>query len=91
MQLLNTNKFQEEYKNFKTQIDNIQENDQLKIELSDLLKILVLEVKKLDQQHNEMIISRRVPVGTDDIRSKILEIRKKLTKRLKDYSESLKH
>ena len=88
LSLLNSEKFQTEYKNYKQQIDSITDLS-IKNQLENFLAKLVSQVKALDEDHTEMILSKRARLG-DDNRDKITELRKILNRKLRDWSEAAK-
>ena len=85
LSLLNSEKFQTEYKNYKQQIDSITDVS-IKNQLENFLAKLVSQVKALDEDHTEMILSKRARLG-DDNRDKITELRKILNRKLRDWNE----
>lgn len=82
-------KFQNEYNLFKEKIENI-DNDKIKNDLNILLTKLLSEVRAIDNQHRSIYERRYQPSMTDDSRSKIIEIRKKISKTLDDWEKSKK-
>ena len=88
LSLLNSEKFQTEYKNYKQQIDSITDVS-IKNQLENFLAKLVSQVKALDEDHTEMLLSKRARLG-DDNRDKITELRKILNRKLRDWTEAAK-
>ena len=88
LSLLNSEKFQTEYKKYKQQIDSITDLS-IKNQLENFLAKLVSQVKALDEDHTEMILSKRARLG-DDNRDKITELRKILNRKLRDWTEAAK-
>jgi len=78
LSLIKSEKFQKEYNDFKKQIDNIK-NESVKNELTGLLKQLVMEVKAIDQQHEDLAMTMRLSNNTVDHKSNLLDIRKKIS------------
>jgi hypothetical protein len=78
-------RFQEEYKSFQDKINSV-EDENYRAELSGLLKELVLSVRALDEQHTEITANQRFPVMINDLRDKVTDIRKTLTKKLLVYT-----
>jgi len=76
--------FKQEYEHFKNRINKI-ENPQAQDELNVLLSKLVYEVKNLDNLHNELSVTNRLPIGTNDVRSNINAVRNQLIHKLKDW------
>ena len=84
MSLLNSDRFRNEYKQFQTQIESISD-ESAKKELSELLGKLVNEVRKLDSMHQELGMRPRLPTGSDETKSRIIELRKQIQTKLKIY------
>jgi hypothetical protein len=85
--LLKSEKFQKEYKDFQDKISTVT-NENIKKELEGLLSKLVNEVKSLDLQHQELSTTKQFPITASDARSNIIEIRKQIDRRLRDWAES---
>ncbi len=87
MKIYESERFQFEYRSFKEQINQI-DNSNLKRELEDMLMKLVTEVKSLDKQHDDLYnLSKLDRDSINDSRKNISDIRKKLTKRIEDFSK----
>ncbi len=84
LELIKSQRFQTEYQNYQSKVENITDAT-IKNQAIILLKTLVNEVKKLDSQHQEMFSGNQVPMGLGDVRSDIVNIRKKLDTLLKDW------
>jgi hypothetical protein len=84
LELIKSPRFQTEYQMYHTKIEKIT-NDDIKNQATILLKKLVNEVKNLDNQHQEMFSGNQLPMGLGDVRSGIVNIRKKLDTLLRDY------
>jgi hypothetical protein len=87
--LLKSERFQKEYKEFSDKINTV-ENEDLKNQLSGLLGNLVNEVKKLDSQHVDIMSSVTRP-DVSDAKMTILELRKTISRRLEEYSNTTKN
>jgi hypothetical protein len=61
-----------------------------KQDVSQLLKKLVGEVKKLDSMHMEMVYTRQLPSMGGDMKQGITAIRRQLENKIKDYQQSKK-
>jgi len=82
-------RFQNEYKKFKdgiSQIKDLKVKSNLELELQKLLQA----VKNLDASHRNAITKNTLPDTIDDGRQQIMEIRKKISKMLRDYQVSIK-
>ena len=85
LSLYNSEKFQKELKTYKEQIEKISD-DTVKKNVENLISKLISEVKRLDSQHEEMIINRQMSSSGQDFKTKITEIRKSIDKKLKDWA-----
>lgn len=79
MQILNSPKFREEYQKISDYIETIEDQNK-KTEMKRLLQELVSNVKKIDINHSDILISGKLSEDTADARQKILEVRKKIFK-----------
>jgi hypothetical protein len=61
-----------------------------KQDVSQLLKKLVGEIKKLDGMHMEMVYTRQLPSMGTDMKQEITAIRRQLETKIKDWNESKK-
>ena len=80
-----SDRFQEEYKMFQDRINAVKDEN-YRAELAGLLKDLLLSVRALDDQHTEITANQRFPVMINDLRDKVTDIRKTLTKKLSAYA-----
>jgi hypothetical protein len=81
--LQKSNRFQQDYQRYLDKIQQIPEGE-FKQEANGLLNKLVVEVKKLDSMHIEMVITKQIPSMGSDMRQNILSIRQKLDHKLKN-------
>jgi secreted Zn-dependent insulinase-like peptidase len=81
--LQKSNRFQQDYQRYLDKIQQIPEGE-FKQEANGLLNKLVVEVKKLDSMHIEMVITKQIPSMGSDMRQNILSIRQKLDNKLKN-------
>jgi molecular chaperone GrpE (heat shock protein) len=86
LSLLESEKFKNDFKNYQKQISKITDQS-LKNQLENFLDKLVTLVKAFDMEHEEMIYSKSIRLGNDK-KDKIIEIRKMLDKRLRDWNEA---
>jgi hypothetical protein len=86
LELIKSQRFQEEYQMYQTKIEKIS-NEDIKNQATVLLKTLVNEIKKLDSQHQDMFSGNQIPMGLGDVRSNITTIRKKIDRLCKDYEK----
>ena len=80
-----SDRFQAEYKMFQDRINAV-EDENYRAELAGLLKDLLLSVRALDDQHIEITANQKFPVMINDLRDKVADIRKSLTKKLSAYA-----
>ena len=81
--LLNSERFQKEYKEFQEKISKIK-NPTVKENATVLLKKLVAEIKSLDAKHQEMFAGNQPSTALGESRSKVTDVRKHLERLLKD-------
>lgn len=84
LELIKSQRFQTEYREYHAKIEKITSSE-TKNQATILLKTLVNEVMKLDNQHQDMFSGNKMPMGLGDVRSGIVGIRKKLDTVLKDW------
>lgn len=80
-----SDRFQAEYKMFQDRINAV-EDENYRAELAGSLKDLLLSVRALDDQHTEITANQKFPVMINDLRDKVSDIRKTLTKKLSAYA-----
>jgi predicted nuclease with TOPRIM domain len=84
LSVLQSERFQTEYKMYNDRINNIADK-KVQEQATTLLKNLVNEVKKLDNQHQEMFSGNQLPTALGDSRGGIVALRKKIDTMLKDW------
>lgn len=82
MMLQRTERFQQDVKDYLKKIDNMPDG-QDKLEAKKLLNDLIYEVKNMDNMYMDMVYAKQLPSLGNDIRDKILSIRKSLNNCLK--------
>jgi hypothetical protein len=80
----NSEVFKKEYRTFSEKISRIQ-NEQTKKELSATLSELLKEVRSIDSQHNDTVNENIVSI-VPELRNKLMELRKYLDTKLKEFS-----
>lgn len=60
-------------------------DETVQVQATTLLKSLINEVKKLDNQHQEMFSGNQLPTALGDSRGSIVTLRKKIDTMLKDW------
>lgn len=81
MKLRDNPKFKEDYKNYQQQILSIQDDD-LRVELTDLLLNFSREVAAIDMHHDTLLINGRMPGGISESRNSLASIKKQLDAKL---------
>ena len=71
LELIKSERFQTEYQTYHSKIEQIISSE-TKNQATILLKTLVNEVRKLDNQHQEMFFGNQIPMGVGDVRSGIV-------------------
>jgi hypothetical protein len=85
---LQTNKkFLEDYRNYQEKISKI-EDSSLQKELADLLLRLKEQVGYIDRNHEQLLISGRIPTEIGDIRTNIISIKKSLDSKISNWERS---
>lgn len=85
MILQNTERFQAEIKHYNEAINQMSEG-QPQLEAKRLLNDLIHEVKNMDSMYMDMVYARQLPTMGNDMRSKIVNIRKKLNSMFRNNS-----
>lgn len=88
--LQRSSRFQEDCEKYRTAIDTMPDGA-AKQESQQLLNKLIVEIKKLDSMHMEMVYSRQLPSMGGEIKQDITAIRKKLETRIKDWLQAQKN
>jgi hypothetical protein len=80
--LQQTERFQTDVKRYRENIDKLI-NEQDKLEATRLLNDLIFAVKNMDNMYVEMVYAKQLPAQGNEMRNKIVEIRKKLDQLVK--------
>jgi hypothetical protein len=75
-------RFQNDVKNYNEAIEKIV-HEQEKLEAKRLLNDLIYEVKNMDNMYVDMVYAKQLPIMGNEIRDKIVSIRKKLDSKIK--------
>jgi hypothetical protein len=81
----NSEVFKKEFHMFSEKISLIQ-NETVKKELSLKLNELLKEVRHIDGQHQDIFDKKTIPSTVPESRSKLMELRRYLDTRLKEFS-----
>jgi hypothetical protein len=79
--LQKTERFQSDVKKY-TEIINNMSDEQARLESKKLLNDLIYEVKNMDNMYVDMVYARQLPTMGNDIRDKIVSIRKQLDQKI---------
>jgi len=80
--LQRTERFQSDVDRYRKFIEGIS-NEQEKLEATRLLNDLIHEVKNMDNMYVDMVYANQLPTMGNEIRSKIVSIRKQLDSKIK--------
>ncbi len=80
-------RFKTEYKNFYDRISKLT-NESHKKELEILLKKLVIEVRMMDSQHQQLYRRNEMPAMVVESRNGIQQLRKEIVRKLEDCERS---
>ena len=80
--LQNTERFKTDLARYSDAIDKIS-SEQEKLAAKKLLNDLIYEVKNMDNMYVDMVYAKQLPTMGNEMREKILGIRKKLDSKLK--------
>jgi len=75
--LQRTERFQSDVDRYRKFIEGIS-NEQEKLEATRLLNDLIYEVKNMDNMYVDMVYAKQLPTMGNEMRDKIVSIRKKL-------------
>jgi hypothetical protein len=80
--LQQTERFQTDVKRYRENIDKMV-NEQDKFEATRLLNDLIFAVKNMDNMYVEMVYAKQLPTQGNEMRDKIVSIRKQLDSKIK--------
>ena len=81
--LQQTERFQTDVKRYREHINKMS-NEQDKLETTRLLNDLIFAVKNIDNMYVEMVYAKQLPTQGDEMRNKIVSIRKQLDNKIKN-------
>mgnify|MGYP001548914685 CR=1 FL=1 len=81
-------KFQDEYNGYLEKTKKVK-TMRVRAELDQLLKQLLLQVKEIDKQHQQLAVKNTLSDSANISKIKLSETRKKIQKLLKDYERTL--
>jgi len=87
MQLSKSERFIQEYEDFKSRISKISDPKK-QAELTSLLNQLVAEVRAIDSKHTEISMMGRLPGAVTDLRENLTNIRKSLVNKLQGHESN---
>jgi hypothetical protein len=80
--LQNTERFKTDLARYSDAIDKIS-NEQEKLAAKKLLNDLIYEVKNMDNMYVDMVYAKQLPTMGNEMRGKIVNLRKQLESKLK--------
>lgn len=83
-QIRKSTAFQNDLKRYNMVLEKISD-DLVKNEFQKLISALIQEVKRMDDLHSEMIYNKQMPSLGTEKRSNIMQIRKQLEQRVKEF------
>jgi hypothetical protein len=87
MQLSKNPRFLSEYNAWNQFADKIID-EKMKKEFKQLLNQLLQEVRAVDRQHEDLILSPKLPTAVDDHKSSIQDLRKRINQKVSELQES---
>jgi hypothetical protein len=81
--LQNTERFKNDLARYRESIDKIS-NEQEKLAATRLLNDLIHEVKNMDNMYVDMVYAKQLPTMGNEMRDKIVMLRKQLDNKLKN-------
>jgi hypothetical protein len=84
-----SNRFKNEYTKYHEAISKMPDG-QFKDDTNKLLSKLVMEVRRLDELHAEMVYTKQMSSLGTELRDRITAIRRQLDNKLKDWDEANK-
>lgn len=82
-------RFQNEYKSFSDRILKVH-NEKIKKDLENDLRSLASEVRLIDQLHQDLLFQKNLSNTVGDSKNKIIDLRKRISKKLDDWERSIK-
>jgi hypothetical protein len=86
-QIKKSKTFQSDLARYSVIIESMPEGP-IRTEVNRLLSSLIVEVRKMDEMHTEMIYTKQLPSMGQEFREKIGAIRKQLDQKIKEFSGS---
>lgn len=87
MQLSKSQRFLQEYNGWNEKIQKITDPN-IQNEMKKLLNQLVSEVKSIDRQHEDLILTNQLPTAVKDYQSNLTEIRKKIHQKITELENA---
>lgn len=84
LSLIKSERFQEEYNGFKNRAASISDENYKK-DVEKFIEKLYHQVKQLDTQHEQMVFTQQMDTMSTDVKTKIMELRKTIERRLTDW------
>ena len=81
----NSQRFKEDYNNFQRQINEINNDEELKKELTDALVQLKNNVGYIDRCHDQMFINGKISSEVSELREEVARLKTLLEQKLASY------
>lgn len=85
--LEHSDKFKKELDDYEKILINVPDGLQ-KDEINDLIRQLKSEVRAIDTQHSELFAGRKLPTMVTDSRQKIIDLRRKISKKIDSWKKA---
>lgn len=84
LSLVNSDRFKNDVKKYKEEISQVTDVAYKKL-LENYLDKLITQAKSIDNHHSQMMFTKQISTMGDDVRSRIVDIRKTLDSKIKDW------
>ena len=89
MKIQNSERFKQEYQRFQERISSVTDED-LQRKMIDMLLKIKSQVQALDQQHDHVFLTGKVPNDIAETRSELTQIRRELDRMLTSWESTIK-
>jgi paraquat-inducible protein B len=89
MKIQNSERFKQEYQRFQERISSVTDED-LQRKLIDMLLRIKSQVQALDQQHDHVFLTGKVPNDISETRGELTQTRRELDRMLTSWEATIK-
>jgi hypothetical protein len=89
MKIQNSERFKQEYQKFQERISLVTDSD-LQKKMIDMLLTIKSRVQALDQQHDHVFLTGKVPNDITETRNDLTQVRRELDRMLTSWESSIK-